>query len=97
MFPRKLSVLHIEKFYVLKFLGRINFDCRWGPALSFVHKYKEAFYVLIFLGCCNFQVLLIGGSTGTMLEALEVVGEGHDAPLGEVSQKCQFSCSSPIF
>ncbi|XWS12981.1 hypothetical protein CRYUN_Cryun37aG0136300 [Craigia yunnanensis] len=28
-------------------------------------------------------VLLIGGSTGTMLEALQVVGDGHDGPLGE--------------
>lgn len=33
------------------------------------------------------QVLLIGGSTGTMLEALEVVGDGHDVPLGEVESK----------
>ena len=35
-----------------------------------------------------FQVLLIGGSTGTMLEALHVVGDGHDGhdgSLGEVS------------
>ena len=31
------------------------------------------------------QVLLIGGSTGTMLEALQVVGDGHDGSLGEVS------------
>ncbi|KAF9587216.1 hypothetical protein IFM89_039575 [Coptis chinensis] len=29
------------------------------------------------------QVLLIGGSTGTMLEALQVVGDAHDGPLGE--------------
>ncbi|ONK68421.1 uncharacterized protein A4U43_C05F11330 [Asparagus officinalis] len=29
------------------------------------------------------SVLLIGGSTGTMLEALEVIGDAHDAPLGE--------------
>ena len=26
----------------------------------------------------NFQVLLIGGSTGTMLEALQVVGDSDD-------------------
>ena len=35
-----------------------------------------------------FQVLLIGGSTGTMLEALHAVGDGHDGhdgSLGEVS------------
>ena len=31
-------------------------------------------------------MLLIGGSTGTMLEALEVVGDGHDATLGDVSR-----------
>ena len=33
-------------------------------------------------------MLLIGGSTGTMLEALHVVGDshdGHDGSLGEVS------------
>lgn len=33
----------------------------------------------------NIQVLLIGGSTGTMLEALKVVGDGHDGHFGEVS------------
>lgn len=32
-----------------------------------------------------YQVLLIGGSTGTMLEALQVVGDAHDGHLGEVS------------
>lgn len=32
-----------------------------------------------------YQVLLIGGSTGTMLEALQVVGDANDGPLGEVS------------
>ncbi|KAI5671315.1 hypothetical protein M9H77_11679 [Catharanthus roseus] len=31
----------------------------------------------------HLQVLLIGGSTGTMLEALQVVGEGHDGSLNE--------------
>lgn len=30
------------------------------------------------------QVLLIGGSTGPMLEALEVVGDVSDDTLGEV-------------
>lgn len=30
------------------------------------------------------QVILVGGSTGTMLEALEVVGDGQDGAL-EVS------------
>ncbi|CAK9182201.1 unnamed protein product [Ilex paraguariensis] len=32
---------------------------------------------------CGSWVLLIGGSTGTMLEALQVVGDGHGGPLGE--------------
>ena len=31
------------------------------------------------------QVLLIGGSTGTMLETLHVVGDTHDGHLNEVS------------
>lgn len=33
----------------------------------------------------DLQVLLIGGSTGTMLEALEVVGDSRDTSLGDVS------------
>lgn len=32
----------------------------------------------------TFQVLIIGGSTGTMLEALEVVGDGQSGSLDEV-------------
>lgn len=31
------------------------------------------------------QVLLIGGSTGTMLEALHVVGDTHESHLTDVS------------
>lgn len=31
------------------------------------------------------QVLLIGGSTGTMLETLHVVGDTHDGHLNDVS------------
>ena len=31
-------------------------------------------------------MLLIGGSTGTMLEALEVVGDSRDTSLGDVRQ-----------
>ncbi|KAK4588762.1 hypothetical protein RGQ29_019675 [Quercus rubra] len=37
-----------------------------------------------------FQVLLIGGSTGTMLEALHAVGDGHDGhdgSLGEIFEE----------
>lgn len=44
--------------------------------------------VCVWFTCSNLpisQVLLIGGSTGTMLEALQVIGDGHDGPVGEVS------------
>lgn len=49
-------------------------------------------YMCICLYKCNLvqlilQVLLIGGSTGTMLEALQVVGDGHESTLGEVSSR----------
>lgn len=47
-------------------------------------KVWNSFFRLLFFWTI-LQVLLIGGSTGTMLEALQVVGDGHDAPLGEVS------------
>lgn len=41
--------------------------------------------LVIFLTLLVLQVLLIGGSTGIMLEALEVVGDGHEGSLVEVS------------
>lgn len=46
------------------------------------------------------QVLLIGGSTGTMLEALQVVGDGHDGSLGDVSYLplwCTFTSVRRLF
>lgn len=42
------------------------------------------------------QVLLIGGSTGKMLEALEVVGDGHNVQSGEVILRSFQLCSSSI-
>lgn len=42
--------------------------------------------VVVFTICPTMsQVLLIGGSTGPMLEALDVVGDANDGPLGDVS------------
>lgn len=33
------------------------------------------------MAVCNLQVLINGGSTGAMLEALDVVGDNHDVSL----------------
>ncbi|MBA0839845.1 hypothetical protein Goarm_005538, partial [Gossypium armourianum] len=56
-------------------------------ALQSVHDLQEGHGQIIFTATTAIvvlTVLLIGGSTGTMLEALEVVGDGHDAHLGEI-------------
>ncbi|KAJ4838425.1 Sodium/hydrogen exchanger 6 [Turnera subulata] len=58
-------------------------------ALQSVHDLPEGHGQTIFTATTAIvvlTVLLIGGSTGTMLEALQVVGDGHerDGPLGEV-------------
>ncbi|OVA10909.1 Na+/H+ exchanger [Macleaya cordata] len=56
-------------------------------ALQSVHDLPEGHGQTIFTATTAIvvlTVLLIGGSTGTMLEALQVVGDGHDdVPLGE--------------
>ncbi|KAK8575821.1 hypothetical protein V6N12_063475 [Hibiscus sabdariffa] len=55
-------------------------------ALQSVHDLQEGHGQIIFTATTAIvvlTVLLIGGSTGTMLEALQVVGDGHDAHLGE--------------
>ncbi|KAK8495528.1 hypothetical protein V6N12_066088 [Hibiscus sabdariffa] len=54
-------------------------------ALQSVHDLQEGHGQIIFTATTAIvvlTVLLIGGSTGTMLEALQVVGDGHDARLG---------------
>ncbi|KAG8489914.1 hypothetical protein CXB51_015589 [Gossypium anomalum] len=56
-------------------------------ALQSVHDLEEGHGQIIFTATTAIvvlTVLLIGGSTGTMLEALQVVGDGHDAHLGEI-------------
>ncbi|KAE8724292.1 Sodium/hydrogen exchanger 6 [Hibiscus syriacus] len=55
-------------------------------ALQSVHDLQEGHGQIIFTATTAIvvlTVLLIGGSTGTMLEALQVVGDGHDAHFGE--------------
>ncbi|GAV81915.1 Na_H_Exchanger domain-containing protein, partial [Cephalotus follicularis] len=55
-------------------------------ALQSVHDLPEGHGQTIFTATTAIvvlTVLLIGGSTGTMLEALQVVGDGHDGPLVE--------------
>ncbi|KAL6546916.1 Sodium/hydrogen exchanger 6 [Orobanche minor] len=57
-------------------------------ALQSVHDLPEGHGQTIFTATTAIvvlTVLLIGGSTGTMLEALQVVGDGLDSPLGESS------------
>ncbi|XP_059667003.1 sodium/hydrogen exchanger 6 [Cornus florida] len=55
-------------------------------ALQSVHDLPEGHGQTIFTATTAIvvlTVLLIGGSTGTMLEALQVVGDDHEGPLGE--------------
>uniref|UniRef100_A0A2P2M8L4 Sodium/hydrogen exchanger 6-like n=1 Tax=Rhizophora mucronata TaxID=61149 RepID=A0A2P2M8L4_RHIMU len=55
-------------------------------ALQSVHDLPEGHGQTIFTATTAIvvlSVLLIGGSTGTMLEALQVVGDVHNSPLGE--------------
>lgn len=44
--------------------------------------------VHFFNNILNLQVLIIGGSTGTMLEALDVVGDDYDGSLGTLGEVC---------
>ncbi|CAK7323398.1 unnamed protein product [Dovyalis caffra] len=55
-------------------------------ALQSVHDLPEGHGQTIFTATTAIvvlTVLLIGGSTGTMLEALQVVGDDHDVPLSD--------------
>ncbi|KAG9139699.1 hypothetical protein Leryth_021162 [Lithospermum erythrorhizon] len=55
-------------------------------ALQSVHELPEGHGQTIFTATTAIvvlTVLLIGGSTGTMLEALQVVGDAHDSSLGD--------------
>ncbi|KAK2982381.1 hypothetical protein RJ640_012583 [Escallonia rubra] len=75
-----------ETFVYLLELRGLRGAMAFALALQSVHDLPEGHGKTIFSATTAIvvlTVLLIGGSTGTMLEALEVVGDGHDGPLGE--------------
>ncbi|XP_041992923.1 sodium/hydrogen exchanger 6-like isoform X2 [Salvia splendens] len=79
---RKISMKHQKALWYSGLRGAMAF----ALALQSVHDLPEGDGQTIFTATTSIvvlTVLLIGGSTGTMLEALEVVGDGHEIPLGE--------------
>ncbi|KAL3519242.1 hypothetical protein ACH5RR_017391 [Cinchona calisaya] len=79
---RKISLKHQKALWYNGLRGAMAF----ALALQSVHDLPEGHGQTIFTATTAIvvlTVLLIGGSTGTMLEALEVVGDGHDGSLGE--------------
>ncbi|XP_073058785.1 sodium/hydrogen exchanger 6-like [Primulina huaijiensis] len=79
---RKIPMKHQKALWYSGLRGAMAF----ALALQSVHDLPDGHGQTIFTATTAIvvlTVLLIGGSTGTMLEALEVVGEGHDGPLGE--------------
>ncbi|KAL0407160.1 UNVERIFIED_CONTAM: Sodium/hydrogen exchanger 6 [Sesamum latifolium] len=79
---RKIPMKHQKALWYSGLRGAMAF----ALALQSVHDLPEGHGQTIFSATTAIvvlTVLLIGGSTGTMLEALQVVGDGHDAPLGE--------------
>ncbi|XP_039169030.1 sodium/hydrogen exchanger 6 isoform X1 [Eucalyptus grandis] len=81
---RKIPAKHQKALWYSGLRGAMAF----ALALQSVHDLPEGHGQTIFTATTAIvvlTVLLIGGSTGTMLEALQVVGDAHDGPLGEVS------------
>ncbi|CDP04566.1 unnamed protein product [Coffea canephora] len=79
---RKIPLKHQKALWYSGLRGAMAF----ALALQSVHDLPEGHGQTIFTATTAIvvlTVLLIGGSTGTMLEALEVVGDGHDESLGE--------------
>ncbi|KAJ0017603.1 hypothetical protein Pint_09618 [Pistacia integerrima] len=79
---RKIPVKHQKALWYSGLRGAMAF----ALALQSVHDLPEGHGQTIFTATTAIvvlTVLLIGGSTGTMLEALQVVGDGHDIPMGE--------------
>ncbi|KAK3009120.1 hypothetical protein RJ639_014916 [Escallonia herrerae] len=79
---RQVPLKHQKALWYSGLRGAMAF----ALALQSVHDLPEGHGKTIFSATTAIvvlTVLLIGGSTGTMLEALEVVGDGHDGPLGE--------------
>ncbi|KAL5583334.1 hypothetical protein UlMin_015776, partial [Ulmus minor] len=79
---RKIHPNHLKALWYSGLRGAMAF----ALALQSVHDLPEGHGQTIFTATTAIvvlTVLLIGGSTGTMLEALDVVGDGHDGQLGE--------------
>ncbi|KAM0942996.1 putative cation/H+ exchanger, cation/H+ exchanger, CPA1 family [Dioscorea sansibarensis] len=79
---RQIPLKHQKALWYSGLRGAMAF----ALALQSVHELPEGHGQTIFTATTAIvvlTVLLIGGSTGTMLEALEVVGDGHSSPLGE--------------
>ncbi|XP_058113398.1 sodium/hydrogen exchanger 6 isoform X2 [Magnolia sinica] len=79
---RQIPLHHQKALWYSGLRGAMAF----ALALQSVHDLPEGHGQTIFTATTAIvvlTVLLIGGSTGTMLEALQVVGDGHDGPLGE--------------
>lgn len=81
---RQIPLKHQKALWYSGLRGAMAF----ALALQSVHDLPEGHGQTIFTATTAIvvlTVLLIGGSTGTMLEALKVVGDGRDGPVGEVS------------
>ncbi|KAI3745311.1 hypothetical protein L1987_58422 [Smallanthus sonchifolius] len=81
---RQIPVKHQKALWYSGLRGAMAF----ALALQSVHDLPEGHGQTIFTATTAIvvlTVLLIGGSTGTMLEALQVVGDTHEAHLTDVS------------
>ncbi|XP_052291063.1 sodium/hydrogen exchanger 6 isoform X3 [Citrus sinensis] len=79
---RQIPLKHQQALWYSGLRGAMAF----ALALQSVHDLPEGHGQTIFTATTAIvvlTVLLIGGSTGTMLEALQVVGDAHDGHLGE--------------
>ncbi|CAI9087077.1 OLC1v1007488C1 [Oldenlandia corymbosa var. corymbosa] len=80
---RKIPFKHQKALWYSGLRGAMAF----ALALQSVHDLPEGHGQTIFTATTAIvvlTVLLIGGSTGTMLEALQVVGDGHDVSFGDI-------------
>ncbi|KAH7526446.1 hypothetical protein JRO89_XSUnG0054200 [Xanthoceras sorbifolium] len=79
---RQIPLKHQKALWYSGLRGAMAF----ALALQSVHDLPEGHGQTIFTATTAIvvlTVLLIGGSTGTMLEALQVVGDAHESPLAE--------------
>ncbi|XP_010913977.1 sodium/hydrogen exchanger 6 [Elaeis guineensis] len=79
---RQIPLKHQKALWYSGLRGAMAF----ALALQSIHELPEGHGQTIFTATTAIvvlTVLLIGGSTGTMLESLEVVGDGYNGPIGE--------------